>query len=412
MSFGSIVAQSINILIQPILTRIVPPSTLGEYTYIVSLAVMVIPVASLKLDMLVVSEKDDVEAQYITDVCIIVCLFLSLCYALIISFSFMYDTPNALNKYGLVVYFVPIIIFTNGLRFLFISYNNRYRQYKLISVIGIIRESSRAVMQVFAGLSHLGVVGQVVGYAFAPIFGFTYQTKEYFHRFKQRTLISSSQIKGILWVKGKRQIIYLVPAQFFNSLSNTIIILSISELYSSTSLGYYSVGARLLEIPLVLITANISKVCYRQISEMVLIKKSIFPLVSRISLLLFIVSGAGFGILFLVAPVLTRIVFGDGYEIAGEYTRCLCIMYVIRFVTTSFSGLFTIFKKQNYELLINIAIVIFSILLFLFCRYCSIQIEGYLWLISVFYSLIYFVLWVGYMHICHKHDSMLVLNHK
>ena len=68
MGLGTVLAQMINIVAQPILTRIFPAETLGIYTYIISLATMIIPVASLKLDMLIVSESDDKEAQYITAV--------------------------------------------------------------------------------------------------------------------------------------------------------------------------------------------------------------------------------------------------------------------------------------------------------------------------------------------------------
>ena len=404
MSVGTIIAQSVNVLTQPILTRIVPPSTLGIYTYIISLATMIIPVASLKLDMLVVSEEDDNAAQYITDVCIIVCMLISLISAFTICVSFLFDAPNALNKYGLVMFFVPIIIFSNGIRFLFISYNNRYREYKKISIIGVIRESSKALIQVLSGFLHFGVIGQVVGYAVAPFIGFHYQANKYFFKFTQRSLISFHQIKDILFVKGKRQILYLVPAQFVNNFSSTIVVLSISELYSATTLGYYSVGVRLLEIPFVLITANISKVCYRQISEMVIHKGKIFPLFRKISLLLLVASFIGFSLLFFVAPTFSKFVFGNGYEIAGEYMRCLCLMYAVRFVATSFAGLFTIFEKQNFELFLNIAFVIIAVSLFLLCRYNNIHVEGYLWLISGFYSLIYFILWVGYACACWKND--------
>ena len=58
MGLGTVLAQMINIVVQPILTRIFPTETLGIYTYLISLATMIIPVASLKLDMLIVSEPN------------------------------------------------------------------------------------------------------------------------------------------------------------------------------------------------------------------------------------------------------------------------------------------------------------------------------------------------------------------
>ena len=74
MSATTVVAQSINIIAQPILTRLISAETLGIYTFLVSLANMAIPVASLKLDMLIVSEDSDDEAQYVTDLSIVIAL--------------------------------------------------------------------------------------------------------------------------------------------------------------------------------------------------------------------------------------------------------------------------------------------------------------------------------------------------
>ena len=84
MGGGTVLAQTINILAQPILTRIVSPDDLGVYTYIISLATIIIPIASLKLDMLIVSTEDDGYAQYITDLSIIINASISIVYFIVI----------------------------------------------------------------------------------------------------------------------------------------------------------------------------------------------------------------------------------------------------------------------------------------------------------------------------------------
>ena len=122
MGLGTILAQTINIIAQPILTRIFSAEILGIYTYLISLATMIIPVASLKLDMLIVSEPDDIEAQYITDICIVINFLIFIIYSVIIWFAYTSSNINIFNKYGMIIFVVPVIVFTNGLRFLFISY--------------------------------------------------------------------------------------------------------------------------------------------------------------------------------------------------------------------------------------------------------------------------------------------------
>lgn len=197
MGLGTVLAQMINIVVQPILTRVFSAETLGIYTYLISLATMIIPVASLKLDMLIVSEPNDKEAQYITDACIIINVLISLIYAVVIIVGYQVSDNNIFNKYGMVIYIVPVLVFTNGLRFLFISYLNRYKEYKTISVIAIIREAIRAIIQVGAGFLSLGVFSLSMGYAVSPLFGLNIQMKNYIKKLKERPRLNVQNLKKL-----------------------------------------------------------------------------------------------------------------------------------------------------------------------------------------------------------------------
>ena len=79
------------------------------------------------------------------------------------------------------------------------------------------------------------------------------------------------------------------------------------------------------------------------------------------------VSVVGFRTLYYIAPRLSEIVFGEKYEIAGEYIRCPCVMYVVRLVATSFDGVYTVFKRQNFELFLNVLLIISAVSSYLLC---------------------------------------------
>lgn len=402
MSSATVAAQMINVVIQPILTRIVPAETLGVFTFLVSMANIAIPVASLKLDLLITSEADDNRAQYITDVCIVVTTIISLIFLLVISGGYLMKA-NIFCQYGPIIFTVPLMVFTNGVRFLFISYNNRYRQYKIIGLIGILRELTRGCIQIVSGLLTFGALGQVAGYALAPISGIKKQTKEYVLKFKKRQTLDYVTFKDII-IKGKKQIIYLVPAQFLNSFSSSLVILFISMLYSTEQLGYYSAGVRLLEVPMIFITANVSKVFYKQISEDVNLQNTVLPKFVKISFALLLISTLAFGTLYFIAPQFSRIVFGNGYEVAGEYIKCLCLMYLVRMVATSFTGLFTIFGKQQIELGLNIFLIVAASVVYVISKKIDLPIISFMWLISISYSIMYLTLWLGYFNLCRTHD--------
>lgn len=405
MGLGTVLAQMINIVVQPILTRVFPAETLGIYTYLISLATMIIPVASLKLDMLIVSEPNEKEAQYITDACIIINILISLIYAIVIIVGYQVSDNNIFNKYGIIIYVVPILVFTNGLRFLFISYLNRYKEYKTISIIAIIREAIRAVIQVGAGFLSLGVFSLSMGYAVSPLFGLNIQMRNYLKELKERPRINLKKFKEIVLVKGKRQILFLVPAQFINSFSASLVTISITALFSAKILGYYSAGVRILDIPIVFITSNVSKVCYQRISENVANKKPVLRTLMSVIIVLSVVSIMGFGTLYVIAPRLSEIVFGQGYRVAGEYIRCLCVMYAVRLVATSFAGVYTVFKKQNFELILNILLIVSAGVSYVVCSMFNFEVTTYLKFMNTGYTIVYLMMLLGYIVMCKNYDK-------
>lgn len=405
MGLGTVLAQMINIVVQPILTRIFPTETLGIYTYLISLATMIIPVASLKLDMLIVSEPNEKEAQYITDACIIINILISLIYAIVIIVGYQVSDNNIFNKYGIIIYVVPVLVFTNGLRFLFISYLNRYKEYKTISIIAIIREAIRAVIQVGAGFLSLGVFSLSMGYAVSPLFGLNIQMRNYLKELKERPRINLKKFKEIVLVKGKRQILFLVPAQFINSFSASLVTISITALFSAKILGYYSAGVRILDIPIVFITSNVSKVCYQRISENVANKKPVLRTLMSVIIVLSAVSIMGFGTLYVIAPRLSEIVFGQGYRVAGEYIRCLCVMYAVRLVATSFAGVYTVFKKQNFELVLNILLIVSAGVSYVVCSMFNFEVTTYLKFMNTGYTIVYLMMLLGYIVMCKNYDK-------
>ena len=405
MGLGTILAQLINIVAQPILTRVFSAETLGIYTYLISLATMIIPVASLKLDMLIVSEADDKEAQYITDVCIIVTVLTSFLYLIVILVGYKSLGNNIFNKYGIIIYLVPVLVFTNGLRFLFISYLNRYKKYKTISLIAIAREAVRAIIQVGAGFLSLGVFSLSMGYAVSPLFGLNIQMKDYIKKIKERPNITFNKFKEIVLKKGKQQILFLVPAQFINSFSSSLVTISITALFSAKALGYYSAGARVLDIPIVFITSNVSKVCYQRVSENVANNKPVLKTLMPVIVVLSVISMLGFGILYFIAPSLSEIIFGNGYRVAGEYIRCLCIMYATRLVGTSFNGIYTIFKKQYFELIVNMLLIITAALSYAICNVFKYDVMIYLKCINAGYTAVYLLVLFGYIVVCRNYDK-------
>lgn len=398
LGLGTIIAQLINVLVQPILTRIITPEELGIYTFIISMATLIIPVASLKLEMLIVVEDDNKTAELLTDVSIITVFFISLIYTLFILVMLLIGN-NPFDEIGNYSLLIPLIILTNGLRFIFISHNNREKKYSLISRISVVRELTKGVIQVFSGIIGGGVVGQALGYGISPLFGLKMQAESYIYRFKKRKKITKEEIITI-YKNNNKHIKYLVPAQFINSFSYALITFSVISLFSTAEAGYYSITVSVLGLPLMLITNNVSKVYLQKLGDDYRKGNSVWNTFLSFVKVLGVLSILGFLILAIIAPSISGVVFGEGYIEAGKYISIFCFMYAVRFVASSIVGSYVVFNKQFIDTIFQTILVLSGIIIYFVTDLFNLSIYKYFELISIVYGIIYLLIIINIGYMC------------
>ncbi|USK63481.1 lipopolysaccharide biosynthesis protein [Peribacillus frigoritolerans] len=403
LGLGTIIAQSITILIQPILTRLITPEELGIYTFIISMATLIIPVAALKLEMLIVIEENDENAELLTDVGIIAVIFTTLIYTLFILVMLCIGN-NSFEEIGLYSLLIPFIVLTNGLRFIFISHNNREKKYSLIARISVLRELTMGIMQVLSGILGGGAGGQTLGYGLSPIFGLRIQAKEYIYRYKKRDKIKISQMLFFI-KKNKNHIKFLVPAQFINSFSYALITLSVISLFSATEAGYYAITINVLGIPLVLITNNVSKVYLQKMGEDYRKGNSVWDTFLSVIKVMGSLSIIGFSVLTIIGPSLTKLVFGEGYIESGKYISILCFMFAFRFVASSIIGSYVIFNKQYLDTLFQTILVLSGIIIYFLSDLFNLSIYKYFELISIVYGIIYLLIIINIGYLCKRQNT-------
>ncbi|EMF0037282.1 hypothetical protein POE60_002520, partial [Enterococcus hirae] len=67
ITFGSILAQAIIIIVSPMTTRIYTPEQLGNYTLVISIVSLILPVINLKIDTVIITDRNKKEmAIYIS----------------------------------------------------------------------------------------------------------------------------------------------------------------------------------------------------------------------------------------------------------------------------------------------------------------------------------------------------------
>ena len=400
---GSLFAQILAVLISPIYTRLYSEAQIGEYTLILTAVSMFGTIVCGKYDASIVSESKDenvcalIKLSFLLT--IIFSFFVSIGYSLYYKFNYETLMPA---KY--VFIWVFILLLLSGIGYVLSAYNNRTKDYKLLSLITVRRELGRDISLISLGLLNIGTVGLLVSQVFSVSLGLIKQVKSLKNKFQEIFHSSFSLVKSVA-IKHKNQFLYSVPATFANSFSYTSLNLFISGLFGLNMLAYYSMSFRMLGMPLTLVAGNFSKVFFEKASREYDLCGDFRKTFIQTSLMVGVISFFMVILLMIFAPVLFELFFGEGWYESGIYARYLAPMFGIRLVVSTLSPCMTICQQQKKDLLIQVLFSLVSIFAYVLCKTCNFNIKYFLIFISVSYSIIYFIYYI-YMYNISKSKSI------
>lgn len=392
LTVGSLLAQLITVLVSPISTRLYSPEQLGVYTLIITVSAMFGPVLAGKYDMAIVSAEDDKEVNNL----IIGSVLFSLIFVGFISIGFYFylnSKPEILEEVGNFAYLLIFILLLTGAINILNYYNNRYKDYKLISSVYVIRTSFQNLGLVLFGLLRFGAIGLLLSQLLGSLAGLKKQSKSLYDNRSIFKEVNLKDIKKTL-VKYRKQPLYAMPAHFINSASYSILNFFITGLFGLSSFGYYSMSYRILGLPLSLVSMNVSKVFFQRASDEKHNKGTYNKTLIEITLFLLCLSIPMVLILVFLAPKLFEIVFGDGWYVAGRYAQLLAPMYGIRFIVSALTPALVISGEQKLEVLIQSLFIISSIFSYIICKYMLLGIGTFFSIVSLSYSMIYILLYI------------------
>lgn len=390
LASGSFFAQLITFLASPIMTRMYTASEIGQYTLVLTIIGLFGSVICARYDMAIVSEEVEENVLPLISLCFLSTIALSIVITIGSAFYYYFQGYST-SQITFNALFVCLLLLLNGISNVLISYNNRCREYGVMTSVNLIRSAAKQVVMICGGLvspmAGTLVVSEVVG----TIFGVNRQAKTLKQRtsgFKAFKGVTNSQIRDVAR-KHKKQAFFSTPALFASNFSYSSINLFINTLFGDAVLGLYSLSYRLLGLPLNIISSNVSRVYLEEASRNFQESSSYKKVFIRTSSLLTAIAIPMTVTLFILSPRLCALLFGKDYYVAGIYLRYLAPMFGIRFVVSPLSVGMQISQKQDFELLFQILFVTASVSAYFLARIYVMTIEKYLLIISIAYSAIY-----------------------
>ena len=367
---GTVAAQAITMLAQPVLRRVFSAEDFGLFAiYIAAVSILVV-ISTARYEMAIVLPKDDGDAQKLFNISVKIAIFFNVLVFIAIFLSghqiidlcirnglVVQASSSEIWKLYAVLYLIPVGVFLlslfNTLQFFF----TRHKKYSSIVSSRVTNAGSNVLSAGAFGFSGSGFIGIFIGYIIGL---FSSIILLFIKKRKEPKLESSKTQKELL----KEYIDFptkSLGAGFLNILATQLPLILIGSFFGLAILGLYELIVRVLNIPITMIGKSVSQVFFQKISEDVNNNKPIGNYVRSFSMKLFLLMLIPMTVVFFFGAPLFEFAFGEEYYLSGELAGYFAVFYLIRFVYYSQSNLYAVKRKINIELYQNLIYLISQI---------------------------------------------------
>lgn len=302
--------------------------------------------------------ESDEEAANVFGLCLILVVFVSLI-SIPIFLIFQQPLVQFLNAPQLAPFFwlIPLVTLVSG-TFLASNYwNTRTKNFHRLSIARVTSSCSSTGTQL--GMGYLGyatggvligasILGQIVSSSVLVI----QILKDHFSFFKQHITRKGMADVFIRYIDFPK---FSIWGALLNTVSWQIPIFLLSYFFSTTIVGYYSIGMMMIQLPMSLIGGAIAQVFFQRAvaakseGKLDSLVESVFNVLVKIGLFPMI-------ILLIIGEDLFTVVFGSQWAVAGVYVQILSVWAFVWFISSPLSTILTVVEKQSWSLLLNIEI--------------------------------------------------------
>lgn len=358
LTAGNIVAQGINLVAIPIITRIYSPDDYGIFAIYLAITTILSPIATLHFDRVMMIIKNQEDAKSLLGISLLSVLAFSLFLAgVILILNVVKILSN--SSIGSYIWFIPLSVCIQGSCLILLLWSLREKLFFNLAVSKVSESFTDKLFVLSAGLFfNFNACGLIGGRILGPFSALCYLAFNSIHRpFKNffRFLSFSSFKRLVRRYKGFQ--FFSILSDFIGTVSREAPIFLITLLFSSTSVGYYAIAIRVIRMPMFLIGDAISKAFLQRAASS---EKG--ENLKDDTLKLF-----GFMIYFIFPPLLVLLNFGKDifglilgseWYTAGVFAQILALSFLCLFLYRPLSALFDVYEKQKHKM-------IFSSLLFL-----------------------------------------------
>jgi O-antigen/teichoic acid export membrane protein len=355
---GTIFAQLLSVLAAPFLTRLYAPEAFGLSALFASITTIIVVVACFRYELAIMLPPSDEEATSILGTSLASVLLVSLLSVLIVwrGREPLLRVLKA-GELGPYLWLLPPSVLVAGV-FLALNYwNSRTKHFQRLSIAQVTSSVTTVGTQIGLGAAGAATGGSLIGANFIGSAVSTFVLGGQIWRDDGPLLRRGIRRQSVVAAarRYRKFALYGTPSALLNSISWQLPTLLLQVFFSSTVVGFYALGNRLLRLPMSLIGGAIGRVFFQRAAE-AKASGSLAGLVENAFRYLVMLSFFPMLLLTVVGRDLFIVVFGQHWGEAGVYVQILSVWTAFWFISSPLSTLFSVLERQEFGLKLNLVI--------------------------------------------------------
>jgi O-antigen/teichoic acid export membrane protein len=357
---GSASAQVLSILAAPLVARLLAPEAFGAAALFVSITGVISAVVGMRYELSIVLPKEDEEAANTAAVSLFFICLTTLATAGFVAVATapmlrLFHAPE-LAPY---MWLAPVNVFLNGIYAPLSYWATRKGRFGRLTISQVASTSFFVVAQIAAGLSGHSSGGAIIVLTVASVFVGTFalgaQTVIEPARLFARKVRYASMLAALKRYSNFPK--YSTASAVLSNLGWQMPTFILSAFFSANVVGQYTLGNRVLRIPVNLLGANIATVFFQHASEanhkgtLTASVETMFQYLARIWIFPSLMLG-------LIGKELFAVAFGGRWAEAGIYTQILSAYVLFWFMSVPLGIALNVMEKQALELRLIVIVLL------------------------------------------------------
>lgn len=357
---GNVVGQLITIAASPIITRLYSPSEMGVLAVYISTTAILTVILSLRYETAVALPESDKEALAIVKLALCVVFVMSwVLGAIFIYFrqeiALYFNMPELANY----LFLLPLSGMLIGSFMVFRVWCVRKHDFQLVG--------KARIKQV---LSSLFI--QIVGFKFgaAALIGGQLANQGAGNLSLSVKALKHPEMRSVSFADMKKAMRRYKKFPLINTWASLLTVVSLqfptlffAAMFGPAAAGVYALANRTLKAPSVAVNSAINSVFLTAAAE-ASHKDTLRPLIFNSHKYLSLAVIPSLLLVSLLAPQVFGVVFGNEWQVAGEYARWMTLMVYCTIVVTPFMGLFAVLERQEIGLVFQAGLFALRLLAF------------------------------------------------